>query len=212
MGEVIVIGAGITGLVCAWALKRLGIEVRLLEGSSRAGGAIRTHVTAGYCVESGPNTILPTAEASRMIKQIGLETEVVTTDARLPRFVYVRGRLRKVPFAALSVPGMLRALMEPLVRSQAPRGESVADFFRRRVGNEAHDRLVAPFVAGIYAGNSERLSLAATFPRLLELERQHRSILIGALRSRGRPIPAVADNIRRGNGNAAATPLGRAAD
>src|SRR6185295_8507573 len=80
-----------------------------------------------------------------------------------------------------------------LVRSKATEDESVAHFFRRRFGDQIHDRLVGPFVTGIYAGDSEKLSIAATFPRMVEVERDHGSLIVGMMRAPKKKAKASAD-------------------
>lgn len=186
MADVLVIGAGITGLSCAWTLRKLGVDAVVLESSDRAGGMIRTARMDGYLIEWGPNSILPTAETMDFLDEVGLSSELAKADPRAPRYIYIDGRLRKAPFGAITAGGLLRMLAEPFIRSRSPSGESVADFFRRRVGSEAHDRLVAPVVTGIYAGDTQQLSAEASFPRLVELERKYGSITLGMLRSRSR--------------------------
>ena len=88
---------------------------------------------------------------------------------------------------------MLRLLGEPFVRSKSPADESVRDFFTRRVGAQVHDRLVAPALTGIYAGNTANLSMAAVFPKIVAMEREHGSLLGAFLRTLKRPAtPAAA--------------------
>ena len=183
MPDVVVVGAGISGLVCASDLRRAGLDVLVLEAAPRVGGVIRSQRIDGYLVESGPSSILPTPEATAIIHEAGLAGEVVTAPPRSPRYVYVEGRLRKVPFAVLSPGGMFRAAMEPFMPRGDQEEETLASFFTRRFGRQVHDRLAAPFVTGIYAGDTQQLSLEATFPRLAELETRYRSVVIGMMRA-----------------------------
>jgi protoporphyrinogen/coproporphyrinogen III oxidase len=171
-------------LSCAWSLRKLGIASLVLESGSRPGGVIRSERIDGYLAEAGPNSFLPTPETFDILDDAGLTSQMVTADPRAPRYICVDQSLRKVPFGPLSATGLLRMMREPFVRRRDNPDETVKDFFLRRVGQEAHDRLVAPFVTGIYAGDTGQLSMAATFPRLAEMERNHGSIVIGMLRSR----------------------------
>ena len=198
MPDVLVIGAGISGLTCAWQLGRAGLEVLMVEAEMRPGGVINSHKMEDYLLESGPNTILPTPEAMEIIEEAGLSDQIVKAPARAPRFIYVNGRLRRVPWV-LSLGGTLRALAETLLpRRREETDESLASFFSRRFGPQVHERLAAPFVSGVYAGDSEKLSIEATFPRLRRLEQQYRSVILGMLRS-PRPGPRpVLSSFRRG--------------
>jgi oxygen-dependent protoporphyrinogen oxidase len=184
MPEVIIIGAGITGLSCAWRLKRSGIETLLLESSGRAGGVIQTQKIDGYLVEWGPNTLLPTPETFSLLDECGLTPHLISGDPRAPRYICIGEELRRVPFGALGFRGLLRALCEPFVRSRSPQNESVQEFFSRRFGREAQDRLVAPFVTGIYAGDTRVLGMRGTFPKLVDLEQQYGSLVWGTWKTR----------------------------
>jgi len=181
MVDVVVVGAGISGLVCASDLRRAGLDVLVLEASPRVGGVIRSQRIEGYLVESGPNSILPTPEAMTIIREADLDGEVVTAPPRSPRYVYLEGRLRKIPFSVLSPGGVLRAAMEPFLPRGTEEEETLASFFTRRFGKQVHDRLAAPFVTGIYAGDTHQLSLEATFPRMAELEKRYRSLVVGMM-------------------------------
>ncbi|HYR90784.1 MAG TPA: protoporphyrinogen oxidase [Terriglobia bacterium] len=183
MAEVQIIGAGISGLSCAWTLKKLGIDAVVLEESARAGGAIRTEKINGYLVEWGPNSFQAAPRALEMIEEIRLSEELLAPVPHSPRYVYLNGKLRKFPIGPLGFGGMVRVLGELFVRSKSPKDESVGEFFRRRFGRQVHDRLVAPLLTGIYAGNADDLSIAAVFPRIVEMEQQHGSITRAFLRS-----------------------------
>ncbi len=183
MCDVTILGAGITGLSCSWALRKLGIEARIVESTNRIGGVIRTERINGYLVECGPNTLLPTTVTAEILNEIDQSHMLIEAPEHAPRFIYLKGKLRRAPFGPMSLPGLLRVFGEPFIRSKSTGDESVAAFFRRRVGREAHDRLVAPFVSGIYGADSEQLSVSAAFPRLVEMEAKSGSLAAGMLTS-----------------------------
>ncbi len=188
----IVVGGGLSGLSAAWALAGPGRDALVLEAAPRAGGAVRTQRRDGFLLETGPNTVRPAAELWRLIEELGLAGDVLLSDPRAPRYVDFGGVLHPLPMSPgglvssrlLTAGGKLSLLAEPF-RRPAPRAdESVHDFVARRLGPEAADRLVEPFVAGIFAGSSARLSAAAAFPSLVRWEREHGSIVRGAIAGR----------------------------
>ncbi len=186
MPDVIVVGAGVSGLACARGLQRAGLEALVLETDTRPGGVVSSERVDGYLLESGPNTILPTPESIAMIAAAGLEDQLIAAPPGAPRFVYAGGRLRRVPWV-LSPAGTLRALAEPFVRRRRESGdESLAAFFERRFGREAHARLAAPFVTGIYAGDTRELGIQGVFPRLARMEADFGSVVAGMVRGRGK--------------------------
>jgi oxygen-dependent protoporphyrinogen oxidase len=177
--DAVVIGAGISGLVCAYRLKMLGLDVALVERSARAGGVIQSERIDGYLIERGPNSSQGTEELMALIEELGVTGEVAEGDPKAPAYVYFNGQLHPVPSSAgafiksdlLSLRGKLRIFKEPLIPARrSDEEESIASFVRRRIGEEAAERMVAPFVSGIYAGDVEKLSVQAAFPRLANLE------------------------------------------
>jgi oxygen-dependent protoporphyrinogen oxidase len=188
----VVIGGGVSGLACAFALAQKGDEVRVLESSARPGGVVRTERQEGYLLELGPNTVRPTPELWSLIEEIGLAGSAVLAPRDLPRFIEFDGKLHGLApgpgtlFSTrlLSAAGKLRLLGEPFVGRSADPRESVDEFFARRLGPEVAERLVGPFVSGIWAGDARALSAAASFPVLARWEREHGSLLRGALASR----------------------------
>lgn len=188
--DVVVIGAGISGLVCAYRLKMLGVDVLLLEQSHQAGGVIQSTRIDNFLIERGPNSARGIPELLALVDELGISDELVEGDPKAPAYVYFKGKLRAVPMNPLSLlksdllslNGKLRLLREPLIARREPSTEeSVAAFITRRLGSEIAERLVAPFVSGIYAGDEKRLSIQAAFPMLANLERDHGSLLRGGL-------------------------------
>ncbi len=189
----LVIGGGISGLACAYQLRQAGIPVRTLEASSRPGGVIATEASNGFLFELGPQSFLSTEPLSALIEALGLQSELLRADSRAPRYILVKGSLVPAP---LDPPSLLktplfsagtkwRLLTEMLRHTQPPADdESIAAFVRRKFRPELLDRLVAPFVSGVYAGDPERLSLRAAFPKLHEFESRYGSVLRGAMKSR----------------------------
>ncbi len=191
--QVIVIGAGISGLACAYRLKQLGIPVILLEASARVGGLVGSVRKDGFLFESGPQSFQGTEPLFELIREVGIEGELQRADPRAPRFIYLRGRLQKIPMtpqglmasSLLGLKSRAKIVSEPFKRTKPPtKEESVADFVRRKFGHEILEYLVAPFVSGVYAGDPEKLSLKAAFPSLEEWEREYGSVLRGAMKSR----------------------------
>ncbi len=193
---VAVVGGGITGLVAAHALHRRGLRVRLFEAGEQVGGAIRTTRTEGFLAEHGPGAFLTSPVADTLIRELGLLPAVVEASATAARRYVVRdGALVPFPMGPVSMlttpllspAAKLRVLLEPLVPPLAGAGdESIAAFVRRRLGPEVLDYAVDPFVAAIFAGDPEQLSVRHAFPRVAELEAQHGSLSRGLMASRRR--------------------------
>jgi oxygen-dependent protoporphyrinogen oxidase len=191
--SVIVIGAGISGLACAYRLRQRGVPVVLLEASPRAGGMIRSEHQDGYLFELGPQSCLVDAPLAALIEELGLGDKLLRANPRAPRYVLHRGRLRAVPLgpgaflgtSLLTARTKLRVLGEAFHRTRPPdEDESVATFVRRKFGDEILDRIVAPMVSGIYAGDAESISVSAAFPSLRRYELEYGSIVRGALKAR----------------------------
>jgi len=199
--KTVIIGAGIAGLASAFRLSRGGADVLLLEQSSQVGGCIRSLNQDGYLLELGPNTFLNSSEHLwRLAEDAGLTDERIASDreAGKKRYLFTSNALHAVPSGpkilfsgVLSAGGRLRLLKEPFVRraetnSNAPQyDESLARFICRRFGREVLDKLVTPFVSGVYAGNPETLSLKAIFPKLGRIEEKYGSVLRGIKELRG---------------------------
>ncbi len=168
----VVIGAGISGLACAYRLRQAGIFVRVLEAGNRPGGLIATTEKDGFRFDLGPQSFLSSKPLLEMIDALGLREQLQHANPRAPRFILVGGKLVAAPLAPpslLSTPlfsaGTKWRLLTEILRTTHPPAadESIAAFVRRKFGDELLGRFVAPFVSGVYAGDPERLSLRAAF-------------------------------------------------
>lgn len=192
--QVIVVGAGISGLACAMRLRELGIAVRVLDAADHAGGLICTARENDFLFESGPQSFQLTADLRALVRAAGCESQLIEANPGLPRYVLRKGKLHPAPMSPpslltcrlLSVGAKLRIASEPFRRSQPhTEDESFADFVRRRFGTEILEYLAGPFVSGIFAADPEKLSLRSAFPSLALLEAEYGSIIRGAMKSRG---------------------------
>ena len=190
---IIVIGGGISGLACAYRLQQAGIPVRVLETDSRPGGVIATKEIESFRFELGPQSFLTTEPLLGLVDALGLREQLRHANPRAPRYILVGGHLIPAPLAPPSLlttslfsAGTKWRLVTEILRHSNPPAddESIAAFVRRKFGDELLNRLVAPFVSGVYAGDPERLSLRAAFPKIHELETQYGSVLRGAMKSR----------------------------
>jgi oxygen-dependent protoporphyrinogen oxidase len=192
--DVLVIGAGATGLTCGHALHRRGCDVRVVEAGDEPGGVIRSVRVGGYLLERGPNSTLNT---SRRVEAWLADIGVLTAKCAAPaaaarRYILRSGHIHPLPdgpIAFLKTPvwrarGKLRAMAEPFIPRRKGRDEeSIADFVRRRLGTEILDYALDPFVSGVYAGDPERISMGAAFPLLDGFERDHGGLIRGALKT-----------------------------
>ncbi len=196
MKKIVIIGGGISGLATAWLLRSKALaagkelEIILLEKEERAGGKIRSIKADGYTCEWGPNGFLDSKpQTLDLCKAIGVENRLHrSNDNARKRFIFSAGELHQLPDGApafltsrlISWPGKLRLALEPTpFIASAPVGvdETLAAFGRRRLGGEALDKLIAPMVSGIFAGDPETMSLASCFPRIAELEREYGGLI-----------------------------------
>jgi protoporphyrinogen/coproporphyrinogen III oxidase len=204
--RIAVIGGGISGLAAAHRVVELGraqgqpIDLRLFEASARLGGVIATERRDGCVIEAGPDSFLSEKPAAlRLCERLGLVDRLVGTQADFRRTYVVRGgRLHPLPDGFLlmaptqlwplvttplfSWTGKLRMALDLLLPRRGGGDESLSEFVVRRLGRQALERVAQPLVGGIYTADPDRLSLAATMPRFLEMERAERSIILAMWR------------------------------
>lgn len=194
--QIAVIGGGIAGLAtAAWLEHDHGArDVCVIEASERAGGKVYSRSEHGHVLEWGPQGFLDNApDTLELARREGLANVLVPADeAATDRFIVRAGRLRRVPLSppafltsdVLPLPARMRVLAEVLGRRRPDGDESVFDFARRRIGIGAAEVLVDAMVTGVYAGDSRQLSLAATFPRMAEMEEKYGSLTRALLAKR----------------------------
>jgi protoporphyrinogen/coproporphyrinogen III oxidase len=214
--KLVVVGGGIAGLSAAHRAvelareRALDLELTLIEARDRLGGSIASERVDGFLVEAGPDSFLSEKPwALALCRRLGVEDRLVRTDDRFRKvFVWHRGRLHPLPdgfqllaptamlpFATsslFSLPGKLRMALDLVLPRGGGDDESLGAFVRRRLGAEALERVAQPLVAGIYTADPDDLSLTATMPRFIELERAERSVILGLRRAlRRAPLPGT---------------------
>jgi len=212
--RLVVVGGGIAGLTAAHRAVEISrergtaLELTVLEARDRLGGTIETEHAGRFLVETGPHTFLSEKQwGLARCRRIGLESRLVGTDDRFRRvFVWFGKRLHPVPdgfqllaptrltpfvtSSLFSWPGKLRMALDVILPRGGGGDESLGAFVRRRLGREALERIAQPLVAGIYTADPDELSLLATMPRFVELERRERSLIVGLWKA-SRKAPAA---------------------
>lgn len=200
--RIAIIGGGISGLSAAYRVRELDptAEISLFEAADRLGGSLQTIRQDGFLIEQGADSFITDSPwASELCRRIGFADQLIPTNSNARgAMVVAHGKLERVPEGfllmapqklgsvlrtpILSLSGKARLAGEYFIKARkasAGDDESVASFVRRRLGREAFERLVQPLVGGIYTADPEKLSLAATLPRFLEMERQHGGLIRG---------------------------------
>lgn len=224
--RVVVIGAGLSGLTAAHRVaeraraERRAVDLTVIESKARIGGAVWTDRVDGFTLEGGADSFITNKPwAVDLCRRLGLSDRLLGTDPQHRRsFVVRQGKLVPVPEGfvlmapnrigpllstpILSLRGKLRMLLDlVLPRKDSTEGdESLASFVKRRLGREALERLVQPLVGGIYTADPNELSLKATLPQFLEMERDHGSLILAAIRQarKNRGLERTASGARYG--------------
>lgn len=212
--HVAIVGAGITGLTTALRLHQQGGRVTVFERAPQPGGAIRSTAEDGWLFEAGPNSLQCGQEVKQLVADLGLEQELVSAAPLAKRRFIVRdGRFVAVPSSPPALIGSalfglrtkLSLLTEPFKRPRIRTGDiTLAELVRSHFTQELLDYAVNPLIAGIYAGDPEKLSVRHAFPSLWQAERSHGSLIRGmiagakARRAAGQPgLPPIV-SFRRG--------------
>jgi len=192
--RIVVIGAGISGLTTAYLLFKEGYDVIVLEQNDKVGGSIETVSAEGFLFDRGPNSGLETTPLiQQLVKDLNLEDQFVYANREgNKRYILRDEHLHALPMSPpaffktklFSNKAKLRLFAEPFIgKSKDGYYQSIAEFVNRRLGKEFLDYAINPFVAGVYAGRPEELSVKSAFPKLYELEENYGGLIIGTLRS-----------------------------
>lgn len=189
--EIVVIGAGLTGLSTAFNLKRAGHDVLVLEKQNRVGGQIRTYTEDGYTFESGPNTgVVSFPEVAELFQNLGDSCTLETAREQSKRRLIWKGSkfhaLPSNPVGAVFTPlftlkDKFRILGEPWRKKGTDPDEPVGALAQRRLGRSFYEYAVDPFVSGIYAGDPMKLTTRYALPKLYNLEANYGSFVRGAI-------------------------------
>lgn len=202
MKRVVIIGGGISGLSTALYLKEQAqaagheVEYVLIEKGNRLGGNILTEKVDGFLVEGGPDCFLSEKPwAAQLCRHLGLGDQIIpTSEENKGTFVLSNGRLHDMPDGLiLMVPTKIRPLVTTSLFSflgkmrmgfelfipsrHGKEDETLGSFVRRRLGREALDKIAEPLVAGVHAGDPETMSMRASFPKFIEMEEEHGSLI-----------------------------------
>jgi oxygen-dependent protoporphyrinogen oxidase len=205
--DVAIVGAGIAGLAAAFDVQARGLTVRVLESSPRPGGVISTERFDDWIVDGGPDSILVQKPAAiALCRDLGIASRLIPTLTPRTAYVLRDGRMHAISEGSfLGFPITAGALARSSLFSPAAKArmaaeivmparridedESIGSFVGRRFGREAVDYLADPLLAGIHAGDVDRLSIAALFPRLVDAERRSGSVIRALRALRVRPSP-----------------------
>lgn len=206
--DIIVLGAGISGLAAAWYLKKEGIQTLVLEKDKEVGGKIKSYQANGFVIERGPNSLLLREDVLNLLDDLKLTDQLVpANDVSKNRQILWDNKLHAIspsPLSILKTPllslgGKLRLFRELGVRSSSPKGETTYEFFTRRFGKQLATRIAGAMISGIYAGDIRELEMEAIFPQIVVMEKEHGSIIRGMMKgnSSGRKIAGMQTGIQQ---------------
>ncbi|MCR5270913.1 MAG: protoporphyrinogen oxidase [Prevotella sp.] len=195
--DIVVIGAGLTGLATAFNLRKKGRDVLVLEKQNRVGGQIRTFNEDGFTFESGPNTgVVSFPEVTELFQDLTGRCELETArESSKRRLIWKGSKFHALPsglVAAVTTPlftlkDKFRILGEPWRQKGTDPNESVGALAQRRLGRSFFEYAVDPFVSGVYAGDPMKLTTRFALPKLYNLEANYGSFVRGAIAKRKEP-------------------------
>ena len=205
--DTIVLGAGISGLTLGYYLHKKSSDFLVFESNGSIGGNISTTISNGFICENGPNTVLMNNMGTKkLISDLQLENDVIYPNTNSnKRFLIRNGKLIEIPQTLnqffrsnfLSCRAKIRIIFE-VFKKKTNSNTSVYEFFRRRFGKEFHDRIIEPFLTGIYAGNTRNMSIKHVLKKIWEMEQNHGSIILGFIKKKSRNEIPKSFNFKKG--------------
>lgn len=189
-----ILGGGISGLSCAYELSKHKIPFRLLEGSNRVGGVIKSERINGYLLEFGANSTFNDETLTSICEELGLPFLTAKAVSK-NRYVYKNNKINALPSGPLSLisssyfswKAKLTILKELKHKPQQPtEDETVSAFFLRHFNQEILDTVIDPFVGGIYATSPDELTISECFPKMVEIEKEFGSVLKGFMKTKSK--------------------------
>ncbi|WP_194841155.1 protoporphyrinogen oxidase [Sporosarcina cascadiensis] len=210
--KAVIIGGGITGLSAAYYMQKAAeeqgypLDITLIEASTELGGKIQTVRRDGYIIERGPDSFLIRKKSvDQLAEDLGIADQLVR-NATGQAYILLQDEMHPIPAGAVmgipteikpfitsglfSLTGKLRAAGDfVLPRSEVTGDQSLGHFFRRRFGTEVVENLIEPLLSGVYAGDIDQMSLESTFPQFYEVEKKHRSLIVGMKKTTPKQLP-----------------------
>ena len=205
--DTIILGAGISGLTLGYYLNNRDKDFLIFESSKYVGGNISTRNKKGFICENGPNTVLINNESVRdLISDLKIKNDVLYPNKNNnKRFLIKKGKLIKIPQSfgqfiksnILSLSAKIRIFFEIFIK-KSNNSLSVYDFFKKRFGKEFHDVLIEPFLTGVYAGNTRKMSIKHVLKKIWEVEQSYGSVILGFIKKKSRNITPKSFNFKNG--------------
>ena len=205
--DTIILGAGISGLTLGYYLNNRDKDFLIFESSKYVGGNISTRNKKGFICENGPNTVLINNESIRdLISELKIKNDIIyPNNNNNKRFLIKKGKLIKIPQSfgqfiksnILSLSAKIHIFFEIFIK-KSDNSISVYDFFKRRFGKEFHDVLIEPFLTGVYAGNTRKMSIKHVLKKIWEVEQNYGSVILGFIKKKSRNITPKSFNFKNG--------------
>ena len=205
--DIIILGSGISGLTLGFYLEKKNKDFLVFESCKSFGGNISTKSKKGFICENGPNTVLINNDSVKdLISDLKIKNDVIyPNNNNNKRFLINKGKLIKIPQSfgqflksnILSLSAKIRIFFEIFIK-KSDKNFSVYDFFKRRFGKEFHDVLIEPFLTGIYAGNTRKMSIKFVLKKIWNLEQNYGSVILGFIKKKSRNISPKSFNFKNG--------------
>ena len=205
--DIIILGSGISGLTLGFYLQKKNKDFLIFDSSKSFGGNISTKNKKGFICENGPNTVLINNESVKdLISDLKIKNDVIyPNNNNNKRFLIKKGKLIEIPHSfgqfiksnLLSLSAKIRIFFEIFIK-KSKSNLSVYDFFKRRFGKEFHDILIEPFLTGIYAGNTRKMSIKHVLKKIWKVEQNYGSVILGFIKKKSKNITPKSFNFKNG--------------